>query len=172
MPKVYRYAMVYTGNHVAAEEIVSDSFMAFVSSLTTLPDHDFAVLAWMRTVVRRRAMDQIRYQVRCREKLANSIVTEADPNDPSETLLRREQVVQIRLALSELREDYREVLELRYIDGFSLGMIADALKLSSAALNSRLYRAREALRKQLGHNFLDQEDAVSHRLIAEVDHGQ
>lgn len=150
MPRVYRYAMVYTGSHAVAEEIVSESFMAFVSTLSTLPDHDLAVLAWMRTVVRRRAVDQIRSQAIRREKLANCFAGEADPTGPPDDALRREQIVQVRLALTEIPEDHREVLELRYIDGCSLGTIAETLELTSAALNSRLYRARETLRKGLG----------------------
>ena len=171
MPQVYRYAMVYSGSHTVAEEIVSESFMAFVSALSTLPDHDFAVLAWMRTVVRRRAVDHVRSQINQREKLANYFVADVDLGGPSESALRQEQIARVRLALSEIPEDHREVLELRYIDGYSLTTIAEALKLTSAALNSRLFRARESLRKGLGQSFVSDSNDVSPNMIVEVDHG-
>lgn len=52
-------------------------------------------------------------------------------------------------AFAELRPEYREVLLLKYVEEVSVAEIARVLKLREHAVESRLARARKALRKRL-----------------------
>jgi len=58
----------------------------------------------------------------------------------------------IRRAVWNLREAERELIVLRYFDGFSQARISEVLGLSSQAVNGRLVRAKRKLAKYLKRN--------------------
>ena len=51
------------------------------------------------------------------------------------------------VVLAELPEEQREVLLLRFVDGLSLGEIADAMQIPLGTVKSRLHNALQALRR-------------------------
>ena len=55
----------------------------------------------------------------------------------------------IQDALGELSQEYREVIILHSIDGLSYQQISDTLEIPMGTVESRLYRAREKLRRIL-----------------------
>jgi RNA polymerase sigma-70 factor (ECF subfamily) len=55
----------------------------------------------------------------------------------------------VQACISALDEEYREVLVLRDIQGFSYDEISDLLKIPDGTVKSRLFRAREALKDGL-----------------------
>jgi len=73
----------------------------------------------------------------------------ADPSDGPEQALER---VEIRRAIQEsicqLDEEYRVVLVMRELQGYSYNEIADALGLNLGTVKSRLNRARHALKEK------------------------
>ena len=65
---------------------------------------------------------------------------------PAENLDRQETRDQVRAAIDRLPENYRTVLVLRDIEGMGTEEVAQMLGESSAAVKTRLHRARMALR--------------------------
>jgi RNA polymerase sigma-70 factor (ECF subfamily) len=61
-------------------------------------------------------------------------------------IARKERDREVRRALAELPEDYRDVVSLHYEDDLGLQEIADRLDLTESAVRSRLHRARSVLR--------------------------
>ena len=59
---------------------------------------------------------------------------------------RVERETQVQKCISSLDEEYREVLVLRDIQGFSYEEIRDILKIPDGTVKSRLSRARRALK--------------------------
>lgn len=66
-----------------------------------------------------------------------------------EEILRREQLKEIREAVSQLEEKYRLPICLYYMEGLSITDIAKILKLPQGTVKSRLYQARKLLKNQL-----------------------
>ncbi len=64
----------------------------------------------------------------------------------------------IRRALWSLREPERELIVMRYFDGFSQGQISEVLEISSQAVNGRLVRAKRKIAKYLKRNGLTGND--------------
>ncbi len=58
----------------------------------------------------------------------------------------------IRRAVWSLREPERELIVMRYFDGFSQGQISEVLDISSQAVNGSLVRAKRKLAKYLKRN--------------------
>ena len=64
--------------------------------------------------------------------------------------LRRLDVERVGAAIASLPDDQRRVLIMRDLQGFGGRAVAEALGLSTAAMKSRLHRARAAVRAELG----------------------
>jgi len=74
------------------------------------------------------------------------VPTEAPPSD---ALLRKEIVDALMREVDILPEAYREVVALRYITELSCQEIAELLETTVSAVEARLHRAREHLRRRL-----------------------
>ena len=66
-----------------------------------------------------------------------------------EEILRREQLKEIRKAVSQLEEKYRLPICLYYMEELPIADIAKILKLPQGTVKSRLYQARKLLKNQL-----------------------
>jgi RNA polymerase sigma-70 factor (ECF subfamily) len=75
--------------------------------------------------------------------------TESDEGafDPLQWLMNRERAVVVRAALAGLKEEDREIMLLKYAESWSYGQIAEHLGVSHSAVEARLHRARQRLRK-------------------------
>ncbi len=81
------------------------------------------------------------------EVFENIIPTTED--DPEKTLERMELRIKIRKAIKSLSKEYQEVLILREFEGLSYEEIAKILNCPMGTVESRLFRARDELRKKL-----------------------
>jgi len=115
---------------------------------------DFYV--WVRGIAVRRVIDlhrrhlhaekrTVRREARLPSDGAGADRFAGNVSSPSKLLLRAEAVEALRGGLSELSEDDREVLVLRYFEQLSLGEIATVLGISRTAAKSRHLRALERL---------------------------
>ena len=64
----------------------------------------------------------------------------------------------IRRAVWNLRDSERELIVMRYFDGFSQGQISEVLDISPQAVNGRLVRAKRKIAKYLKRNGLMGDD--------------
>lgn len=67
-------------------------------------------------------------------------------SNPGTHMERREREAHVQKCISSLDEEYKEVLVLRDIQGFSYEEIRDILKIPDGTVKSRLSRARNALK--------------------------
>ena len=58
----------------------------------------------------------------------------------------------IHQALSKVKDEHREVIVLKYLDGFSEKEVSELLSITVSAVKSRLYQARKKLQVILGGN--------------------
>ena len=58
----------------------------------------------------------------------------------------------IRQAVWKLRPADRELIVMRYYDGFSQAQISGVLDISPSAVNGRLFRAKRKIAKYLRHS--------------------
>ena len=74
---------------------------------------------------------------------------EADSYSLEDEIIAREQAREVRKAVQELADKYRLPVYLYYMEGLPLQKIARVLKIPKGTVKSRLYQAREKLRKKL-----------------------
>jgi len=73
----------------------------------------------------------------------------ATEGDPEQMLENKEFGGLVRLAMGELSREYRAVLVLREIEGYSYEEVADVLNCSLGTVKSRLNRARQILKQKV-----------------------
>ena len=83
------------------------------------------------------------------EKIIADIPDSSGKNDPENALLHTERKAILYAALDELSDEHKEILLLRDINGYSYEEVGARLGLEAGTVKSRLFRAREALRKKL-----------------------
>ena len=142
-----------TGCASDAEECVNDALLDLWNAVP--PDRPAYVLSYVSILVRRRAVDRVRYKTAERrggqefegsmEELADCL---ADPQGASDldVLVIRDC---LNVFLSRLAEDDRSIFLLRYFRFLSNGEIAEACGLRESAVVMRLVRIRKKLRRAL-----------------------
>lgn len=141
---LFRFALWLCRDRVRADDLVQETFMRAWKAIDSLND-DAAAKSWLITILRREhARGFERKQLPMTAVDSPDIIagdgTGPDGNAESE-LLRR--------AIARLDEKYREPLVMQALLGHSIKEIAAALGLSETAVMTRVFRAREQLRKQI-----------------------
>ncbi len=137
--KVYAVCVGVLGNVAETEDIFQETFVRGMTNIRTLRDGgQFA--AWISQIARNLCRDYLRKQHRRRELL------ETRPADPEPS---RDDFNSLYDALAKLPEKYRLPLMLFYFDGKSADKLADELNMTRAGACTRLFRARNELRKLL-----------------------
>ena len=140
-PDLLRFAHWLARDRSLAEEIVQESLLRAWRSRAALQDPG-AARAWLLTIVRR---EHARLYERKRLELVSLddvLETPAGPRlaEPDDD------VFVLRHAIMRLPIEYREPLLLQVLGGFTTEEIARELTLSSTAVLTRLFRARNKLR--------------------------
>ena len=135
--------------HLAADA-VQDSYLKAWQRLSGLRE-DNRFSAWFMQIVRTRALDLLRHRKRKAPEIA-PLDEDRDAHrapGPPEMLERKERSLRIREIIDELPADYREVLLLKHDQGRSYRDIARLLGTTAKGVESRLFRARQALAEKL-----------------------
>ena len=144
-PDLLRFAHWLARDRSLAEDIVQESLLRAWRSRDTLKDRG-AARAWLLTIVRRehaRLYERKRLELVSLDEALESQVP-AKAADPEGDLFT------LRNAIMRLPIEYREPLLLQVLGGFSTEEIARELALSSTAVLTRLFRARNKLRAFCG----------------------
>ena len=137
--RVYAVCLGVLGNVSDVEDIFQETFVRGLTKMHTLRDNSqFA--AWISQIARNLCRDHHRKSNRRRELLERRPVE----NDSTAA-----DFVDLHLALGQLPEQHRLPLMLFYFDGKSPEKLAEELNLTKAGACSRLFRARNELRKLL-----------------------
>jgi len=144
-PQLLRFAFWLARDRALAEDVVQEAMLRAWKSLDSLDDDDRA-RPWMLTIVRRehaRIFERKRLEVADVDALVRAeAAVLADEGDDA--------VTELREALFRLEDDYREPLVLQVMMGFTTQEIAAHMGLTQGAVLTRLFRARQRLRKALG----------------------
>lgn len=138
---MYRYAVWLCRDPGIAEDVVQEAMLRAWKSLDSLRDEALAK-QWVLTIVRR---ENARYFERKRLETVDvdnltpaqaAMIAEGEDTDTDD----------MRRALFELDNDYREPLVLQVLLGYTTDEIAALMGIKSGAVLTRLHRARHKLR--------------------------
>ncbi len=144
-PDLLRFAHWLARDRAIAEDIVQEALLRAWRSRDALKDQT-AARAWLLTIVRR---EHARLYERKRLELValdDAVEPEGMPSPPGPD----SDLDSLRVSILKLPLEYREPLIMQVLGGFSTAEIAQELSLSSTAVLTRLFRARNKLRAMYG----------------------
>lgn len=140
--KLGRMAAHLLGPGPQAEDAVHDTFMKLIRHFEQLRGKtEDSLSSWLAVVLKNTALDMLR-----REKRQISMGDSSwEPSVPADEGGFQALVEVIR----QMPQDYRRVLELRFVAEWSLQEIAEEMDLTESAVKTRIFRGRWMLIDQL-----------------------
>ena len=153
-PKIYRYAIRLLGDDNQAEDCVSETFSRFLNALQQGGGPKAHLQAYLFRIAHNWITDQYRSQspVSLDPDGPLEPVSDLDPQVIAEDSLLRDR---IRGALKEITPDQRQVIMLKYLEGWSNVEVAKAVNKPVGAVKSLQHRGLAALRRLLVENVSD-----------------
>ena len=143
--KLYYYIMKLSGNSHIAEEIVQETFCRALEQI--LIDKRELNTAWFYTVARHLYFSYIKKQSKYKYTENLDKEDEDSANNPDNNLIKSDEATAIKKVLSQLKDSYREILELREFKELSYDEIAKITGLSLVQVKVTLYRARNKFKE-------------------------
>jgi RNA polymerase sigma-70 factor (ECF subfamily) len=155
--KVYNITYRLMGNEQDASEALQDAFMRAYRFIGKF-QFKSSFFTWLYRIATNVSLSKLRKREKVETVSIDQPVNEAGdlpfeiPDlkyGPEKLMKQRELRAAIQKAVEELPEDYRSVVVLRDLEGLSNEEVSKVLKLSVAAVKSRLHRGRLVLREKL-----------------------
>jgi RNA polymerase sigma-70 factor, ECF subfamily len=143
-PELLRFAWWLARDRAVAEDVVQEAMLRAWRSREALKD-PAAARGWLLTIVRR---EHARLYERKRLEIVD--LDEVMAAEDTQLAAESDEMVGLRLAMTQLPDDYRIPLVMQVLGGFTTDEIAKELALSTPAVLTRLFRARNRLRSIYG----------------------
>jgi RNA polymerase sigma-70 factor (ECF subfamily) len=158
------------GSVIAPEDVLQETFVvAFREIRRFTPQGPGSFYHWLATIAQHRLWDLVKglraakrgggrvglhRPVRSPEESLSRLLELLNVNEwtPSRSVAGREAISALQVALAGLKEDYREVLRLRYIEGLPAAETAARMNRTEHAIHMLCQRAMERLREALGRS--------------------
>jgi RNA polymerase sigma-70 factor (ECF subfamily) len=140
----------------SAEDATSEVFLKLQRSIESY-DGSTPFPSWLLRVAGNQCIDALRRRKRGRQVIVEVedgvafIEATSSAPSPLRAVLSTEERAQVRDAIADLPENYRVPLVLRYYGELSYDEIAQQLGLRSNYVAALLFRAKQELRRKLGH---------------------
>jgi len=159
--KVFNIAYRMLGNSEEAKDLAQEVFVSVFNSIKGLRE-EIKFDSWLTRVTLNHCRNRWKYLRRRQyfnsDSLDDPIETEDgevpravhDPSDNPEALYEKKMLQElVQKGLQQLKEDQRELLVLRDLQGFSYEEICELLGLPEGTVKSKLHRARMDLKQVL-----------------------
>lgn len=143
-PKILNQAFWYSKNRLAAKDIAQETWSSVLKGISSVKDPArFSV--WIHQIVYHKSVDWIRKAQKNRSldtiDVKESLYSQSESNS--------DDVARMLIHLNQLPADQKMVLILFYLQQHSVAEIAEILNIPLGTVKSRLFNARESLKKKL-----------------------
>jgi RNA polymerase sigma-70 factor (ECF subfamily) len=146
---IHRFIASRVNSPSDAEDLTQ---LVFVKALEALPRYEARGIpfgGWLFRLARNAIIDQIRTR-RDHLPLVTALTRETDDAGPEARAALKDDLDRVAQALTELTDDQREVIELRFFAGLSVLETAVAMGRQEGTVRGLQFRAIAALRRTLG----------------------
>jgi RNA polymerase sigma-70 factor (ECF subfamily) len=155
MKPAYYVALGYVGREDDALDISQDAFVNAYRHLKRF-DSTRSFFPWLYSIIKNLCMNHLT-RVRRRKEESLDQMAEDDgqaaiaiaASDPEDAAVSRDLRQKVGIALSRVKPKDREILILQHLQDYSYREIAEFLDIPIGTVMSRLYAARQALRRVL-----------------------
>ncbi len=146
-----------------AEDLAQESFIRAFNAIGSY-NPSFKFSNWILKIANNHTIDYLRkrkldtisihgspHASNAQEEARTSLVLEDSHERPDAFVENRELGAEIEEAIGRLRPEYRTVILLRHVEGYSYDEIADTLELPLGTVKTYIHRARHELKDTLAH---------------------
>lgn len=146
--KIYRFIFFKVSSQEIAQDLTSETFLRGWESFKNGNEIENPQ-AFLYKIARNLVTDHYREKGKTRIVSADYVkITDPRTNLEEKAILNSD-LDTIRLALTNLKEDYQNVIIWHYLDNFSISEVAKMLDKSEPAVRVQLHRALKALKNEL-----------------------
>ena len=144
------------GNTEDTLDVSQDVFLKVYKCISSFKgDSEFST--WLYRIAKNAALDFVRKRKHDTVSIDSSgeenegfDIPDKNPmSSPEQKVLQKEKIQKLHDAIKQLSDEHREIIILRDLNDYSYEAIAEHLGIEAGTVKSRLFRAREALRKIL-----------------------
>ena len=147
-PTIFRYFYFRVNDRGTAEDLTGEVFVKMVEGLPRYEERGVPITAWLFRMAHDRLVDHHRRStVRQTEELSDS--QEAEGPSTEALILERAEMRRVRDLIEGLTEDQRTVIQMRFVEGYSLEETARLLKKTTGAVKALQHRALRHLGQRL-----------------------
>jgi RNA polymerase sigma-70 factor (ECF subfamily) len=160
LPSVWRYARARIfGGVQTVEDVVAETFVAAIQSVARLQADGRPLAAWVMGIARHKVADHRRRMVRQFAPLHGDDTLD-DAQGPYQRLEQCERRAAVADTLEQMRDEERQVLEWKYIEGLSVREIGQRLGRTEKGAEALLYRSRLTFKAALERNYFQSEEVA------------
>jgi RNA polymerase sigma-70 factor (ECF subfamily) len=148
-PGVYRYALRLLGETDLAEDCVAETFSRFLQALRAGRGPETYLQAYLYRVAHNWITDHYRRRPPPPLALDPDLHADTSSADPQLTVADQLQREHVRAALARLTPEQRQVISLKYLEGWENDAIAAALQKPVGAVKALQHRAIASLKRLL-----------------------
>jgi RNA polymerase sigma-70 factor (ECF subfamily) len=156
---LFNFALKLTGDASEAEDLVQETYLRAYKFFHKYK-RDTYIKAWLFSILRNTFINIYRKKKKEPEKVdfhsieqfIGQVIEKGSPilqSDISDALSKDVLDDEVKASLDALPEEFRDVILLSDVEGFSYQEIADILKCPAGTIMSRLHRGRKLLYKNL-----------------------
>ena len=156
--RLFHYLIRHLQNEEDAEDIAQEAFVRVYQHRAKFdPRQKFST--WLYTIATNLARDRLKWRARHPQVSLDQTIGESDNEirdvmpdakpRPDDMLAANERAETVRAAIAKLPEDLRIALVLSEYESLANAEIANVLRCSVKAVESRIYRAKQRLRESL-----------------------
>ena len=144
------YLNKYVSNIHIAEDLAEDTFFKIMVKKPRYTKK-YTFQAWLYAIGRNVAIDHIRKQAKYIKTPVDDLeMLVLEEETLEQSYIKDEEKIIVHKVLGQLKPEYKQVLWLIYFEGFSNGQAAQIMKKSKHQTETLVYRAKRALKRELG----------------------
>ena len=142
------YINSYVQNISLAEEIMEDVFVEIALKRPKYKERS-SFKTWLYAIARYISIDCLKKNSRNYDTPVDEMHNISDEQDLEKSYIREERKILLHKVIARLVPDYRQVLYLIFFENFSNSEAAKILKKSDKQMKNLVFRAKQALKKEL-----------------------
>ncbi len=149
--KIYRFIFFKVNSQEIAEDLCSETFLKGWQVFKENSKEIENPQAFLFQIARNLVIDYYREKGRTRTVPTDSIPITDPDEDLQEKAFVNSEIEMIKNALSDLKDDYQELVIWHYIDDYTIPEIAQMMDKSEGAVRVMLHRALKSLKSKVNN---------------------
>ena len=144
---IFRYFLFRVSDQAIAEDLAGEVFLRMTEGLPRFSDRGAPFAAWLFRIAHDRLVDYHRQARRQTEELSESLIdSAADPETQAAIQMDSRQLAGLIMALTD---EQKTVIQLRFVEGYSLEDTARLMNKTVGAIKALQHRALQNLARKL-----------------------